>query len=58
MELAIPAPKASENPMMEIVCNDRLGAKVRVKCYPTDTVLVLKKIIAAQTGTRFDKIRL
>ena len=58
VEMAIAAPKASENPMMEVICNDRLGGKVRVKCMPTDTILVLKKLIAAHTGTRFDKIRL
>ena len=44
--------------MMEVVCNDRMGGKVRVKCFPTDTVLMLKKLIAAHTGTRFEKIRL
>ena len=57
-ELAIAAPKASENPMMELVVNDRMGGKVRVKCFATDSILVLKKLIAAHTGTRFDKIRL
>ena len=44
--------------MMEVICNDRLGGKVRVKCFPSDTILILKKLIAAHTGTRFDKIRL
>ncbi|XP_077779847.1 ubiquitin-like protein 5 isoform X1 [Podarcis muralis] len=81
--------------MIEVVCNDRLGKKVRVKCkYPKlkrssfcwrlewhlpalyaaivfylrlwcmkkeeassdDTIRDLKKLIAAQTGTRWDKI--
>lgn len=42
--------------MLEITCNDRLGKKVRVKCNPDDTVGDLKKLIAAQTGTRWDKI--
>uniref|UniRef100_A0A8C9QUX9 Ubiquitin-like protein 5 n=1 Tax=Scleropages formosus TaxID=113540 RepID=A0A8C9QUX9_SCLFO len=42
--------------MIEVVCNDRLGKKVRVKCNPDDTVGDLKKLIAAQTGTRWDKI--
>ncbi|KAG1960105.1 ubiquitin-like protein [Pimephales promelas] len=65
--------------MIEVVCNDRLGKKVRVKCkYPLkrcvkvpvcvcvmlltvcvsqeDTIGDLKKLIAAQTGTRWDKI--
>nr|CAI5851986.1 unnamed protein product [Callosobruchus analis] len=42
--------------MIEITANDRLGKKVRVKCNPDDTVGDLKKLIAAQTGTRWDKI--
>lgn len=42
--------------MLEITCNDRLGKKVRVKCNPDDTIGDLKKLIAAQTGTKFDKI--
>jgi len=40
------------------MCNDRLGKKVRVKCNTTDTILDLKKILAAQTGTRPDKIKI
>lgn len=44
--------------MIEIVANDRLGKKVRVKCNPDDTVGDLKKLIAAQTGTRPEKLRL
>ena len=43
-------------PMIEITVNDRLGKKVRVKCNSSDTIGDLKKIIAAQTGTRFEKI--
>lgn len=53
--------------MIEITVNDRLGKKVRIKCNQTDTIggtlmlfiksyftfLVLKLLIAAQTGTRF-----
>ncbi|KAB5523755.1 hypothetical protein PHYPO_G00156090 [Pangasianodon hypophthalmus] len=42
--------------MIEVVCNDRLGKKVRVKCNADDTIGDLKKLIAAQTGTRWDKI--
>jgi ribosomal protein S3 len=34
------------------------GKKVRVKCNPDDTIGDLKKLIAAQTGTRPEKIRL
>ncbi len=37
-ELKILPPKPSENRMMEVVVNDRLGGKVRVKCLPEDTV--------------------
>jgi len=44
--------------MIEIICNDRLGKKVRVKCSPDDTVEDLKKLIAAQTGTKWEKIML
>ncbi|KAL1229088.1 Alpha-mannosidase 2C1 [Trichinella pseudospiralis] len=42
--------------MIEITCNDRLGKKVRIKCNTTDTIGDLKKLIAAQTGTRPEKI--
>ena len=42
--------------MLEITVNDRLGKKVRVKCNEDDTIGDLKKLIAAQTGTRWDKI--
>eukprot|EP00124_Ichthyophonus_hoferi_P001568 Ihof_evm7s85 gene=Ihof_evmTU7s85 len=42
--------------MIEITCNDRLGKKVRVKCNEDDTVGDLKKLVAAQTGTRYEKI--
>ncbi|XP_011475766.1 ubiquitin-like protein 5 [Oryzias latipes] len=42
--------------MIEVICNDRLGKKVRVKCNSEDTIGDLKKLIAAQTGTRYDKI--
>ena len=42
--------------MIEIICNDRLGKKVRVKCNPDDTIGDLKKLIAAQTGTKPEKI--
>jgi len=42
--------------MIEITVNDRLGKKVRIKCNEDDTIGDLKKLIAAQTGTRWDKI--
>ena len=37
--------------MIEVVVNDRLGKKVRVKCNEDDTVGDLKKLVAAQIGT-------
>ena len=58
MELKLAAPKASENRMMEVIVNDRMGAKVRVKCMPEDTVKELKMLVAAHTGVRAEKIRL
>lgn len=36
--------------MIEVVCNDRLGKKIRVKCNPDDTIGDLKKLLAAQIG--------
>lgn len=42
--------------MIEIIVNDRTGKRIRVKCEPTDTVGDLKKLIAAQIGTRSDKL--
>ena len=44
--------------MIEVVCNDRLGKKVRVKCNEDDTIGDLKKLIAAQIGTKPHKLRL
>jgi len=44
--------------LIEVIANDRLGRKVRVKCSPEDTVGDLKKLIAAQTGTDAGKITL
>ena len=44
--------------MIEVVCNDRMGKKVRVKCCPDDLIGDLKKLLAMHTGTRPDKIRL
>ena len=42
--------------MIEVICNDRLGKKVRVKCNHDDSIGDLKKLIAAQTGTKAEKI--
>jgi ubiquitin-like protein 5 len=44
--------------MIEVICNDRLGKKIRVKCNQDDTIGDLKKMIAAQSGTRADRIRI
>ncbi|CCF75332.1 ubiquitin-like protein 5 [Babesia microti strain RI] len=43
---------------IEVILNDRLGRKISVKCNTDDTILDLKKLVAAQTGTRADKIRI
>ncbi|XP_022753604.1 uncharacterized protein LOC111301865 [Durio zibethinus] len=44
--------------LIQVVLNDRLGKKVRVKCNEDDTIGDLKKLVAAQNGTRADKIRI
>jgi ubiquitin-like protein 5 len=44
--------------MIEVIVNDRLGKKERIKCRPDDTIGMLKKLISAKTGTRPEKIRL
>ena len=36
--------------MIEVVLNDRLGKKVRVKCNEDDTIGDLKKLVAAQVS--------
>ena len=38
--------------MIEVVLNDRLGKKVRVKCNEDVTIGDLKKLLTAQTRTR------
>merc|ERR1712110_623554 len=48
--------KQGEVKMIEVIVNDRLGKKVRIKCNPTDTIGEFKKLVAAQTGTRYEKI--
>ena len=47
-DLAIQGPTLK---MIEVIVNDRLGKKVRVKCCSSDTVGDLKKLISAHTGT-------
>jgi ubiquitin-like protein 5 len=44
--------------LIEVVVNDRMGKKQRIKCCPSDSILSLKKLISAQIGTRAEKIRL
>ena len=44
--------------MIEVVLDDRLGKKVRVKCNEDDTIGDLKKLAAAQLGTRPEKLRI
>ncbi|XP_029789552.1 ubiquitin-like protein 5, partial [Suricata suricatta] len=39
-----------------VVCNDNLGKKVRIKRNTDDTIGDLKKLIPAQTGTRWNRI--
>jgi ubiquitin-like protein 5 len=48
----------AQGQMIEVILNDRLGKKIRVKCNEDDTIGDLKKMVAAQTGTRADKIRI
>lgn len=42
--------------MIEVLANDRLGKKIKIKCLPEDTIGDLKKIIAFQIGTPHDKL--
>lgn len=44
--------------VIEVVVNDRIGKKVRVKCYPSDTILILKQLLSAHIGTKAEKIKL
>ncbi|CAD8195655.1 unnamed protein product [Paramecium pentaurelia] len=44
--------------MIEILVNDRLGKKERIKCCPQDKIGDLKKLIAVKIGVRPEKIRL
>ncbi|GAA5829005.1 hypothetical protein JCM3770_007102, partial [Rhodotorula araucariae] len=45
-------PPPPQRGLIEVIANDRLGNKVRVKCDSEDKVGDLKKLIAAQTGTK------
>nr|3PLU_A Chain A, Ubiquitin-like modifier HUB1 [Saccharomyces cerevisiae]3PLU_B Chain B, Ubiquitin-like modifier HUB1 [Saccharomyces cerevisiae]3PLV_A Chain A, Ubiquitin-like modifier HUB1 [Saccharomyces cerevisiae] len=42
--------------MIEVVVNDRLGKKVRVKCLGEDSVGDFKKVLSLQIGTQPNKI--
>ena len=44
--------------MIEVIVNDRMGKKERIKCSPDDTIASFKKLISAKTGTLPSKIRL
>jgi ubiquitin-like protein 5 len=50
--------KSKMQTLIEIIANDRVGKKVKVKCFPTDTIFILKQLIAAHTGTKPEKIKL
>ena len=51
-------PKENNRQMIEVIANDRIGKKVRVKCFSTDTIYNLKQLIAAHIGTKPEKIKL
>lgn len=42
--------------MLEIVCNDRLGRKITVKCLPEDTIGEFKQVLGLQIGTQPEKL--
>ncbi|GMF60183.1 unnamed protein product [[Candida] boidinii] len=42
--------------MIEVVCNDRLGKKIKVKCLPSDTIEDFKKVLSLQIGTDYTKL--
>ncbi|ODQ60455.1 hypothetical protein WICANDRAFT_30820 [Wickerhamomyces anomalus NRRL Y-366-8] len=44
--------------MIEVVVNDRVGKKVKVKALEDDLVGDFKKLLAAQIGTAWEKILL
>lgn len=44
--------------IIEVILNDRVGKKIRVKCFPTDTIYNLKQLAAAHLGTKCEKIRI
>ena len=44
--------------MIEVIVNDRVGRRLRVKVNEDDTIWDLKIVVAALTGTRPDRIRI
>lgn len=44
--------------MIEVVVNDRLGRKIRVKIDNEETIGELKKVVAAKCGTRPEKLKI
>lgn len=48
----------ADEPLMFCLFFGMEGRKVRVKCEPDSTIGELKKLVAEQTGTRANKIRL
>jgi len=48
----------NSNDIMEVILNDRVGKKIRVKCFPNDTIFNLKQLAAAHLGTKPEKIRI
>lgn len=44
--------------MIEVIVNDRLGHKERIKCNEDDTIGNVKILVAFKTGTRPERIRL
>jgi len=55
--VTVGGPVQSGDSMIEVILNDRSGKKIRVKCNEDDTIGDLKKLVAAQAGTRPEKIR-
>lgn len=41
---------------IEVVCSDRIGKRVHVKCLPEDLVGEFKQVLALQMKTRSDRI--
>lgn len=42
--------------MIEVICNDRLGKRIKVKCLAEDTIGDFKKVLSLQIGTAAEKI--